>query len=87
MSDTAALLMLPIAIAMANESGLSAMPFIIGAAIASHAASLTPVVTPMNLLVPRPAGYQFTDYTRFGLSMAICWLVVIVFIVPLYWRF
>jgi di/tricarboxylate transporter len=88
MSNTAtALLMFPIAIATARESGVSAMPFIIGTAISSHAAFLTPISTPVNLLVQGPGGYKFTDYTKFGFPIAIWWFAVALLIVPLYWHF
>ena len=88
MSNTAtALLMLPIGIATAGEIGMSAMPFIIGIAIGSHAALLTPVATPVNLMVMGPGGYKFSDYTKFGFLIAVWWLFATVFIVPLYWKF
>jgi len=88
MSNTAtALLMFPIGIATAGEMKVSAMPFIIGIAIGSHAAVLTPVATPVNLMVLGPGGYKFTDYLKFGLPIAIWWLVVVAFFVPLYWKF
>jgi di/tricarboxylate transporter len=41
----------PISIAMAHELGVSPMPIIVGIAIASHAALLTPIATPVNLMV------------------------------------
>jgi di/tricarboxylate transporter len=88
MSNTAtALLMLPIGIATAGEIGTSAMPFIIGIAVGSHAALLTPVATPVNLMVMGPGGYKFSDYTKFGFLIAVWWLFATVFIVPLYWKF
>jgi di/tricarboxylate transporter len=87
-SNTAtALLFFPIGIATAREIGVSPMPFIIGLAIASHAALLTPVGTPVNLMVMGPGGYKFSDYTKFGFLIAVWWLLVTLFIVPLYWRF
>jgi di/tricarboxylate transporter len=82
-----ALLFFPIAIATAHEIGVSPMPFVIGLAVASHAALLTPVATPVNLMVMGPGGYRFTDYTKFGFPIACWWLLVALFIVPLYWRF
>jgi di/tricarboxylate transporter len=87
-SNTAtALLFFPIGIATAKEIGASPLPFIIGVAIASHAALLTPVATPVNLMVMGPGGYRFSDYTKFGVLLAIWWLIVTIFIVPLYWHF
>jgi di/tricarboxylate transporter len=82
-----ALLFFPISIAMAHELGVSPMPFIVGIAIASHAALLTPIATPVNLMVMGPGGYKFSDYPKFGILLTIWWLIVALFIVPLYWRF
>ena len=87
-SNTAtALLFFPISIAMAHELGVSPLPFIVGIAIASHAALLTPIATPVNLMVMGPGGYKFSDYPKFGILLTLWWLIVALFIVPLYWRF
>ena len=82
-----AILMFPIAIATASQTGLSVMPFLIGVAIGSNASLLTPVATAVNLLLVTPGGYKFTDYTKFGLPIVVWWLIVVLFIVPRYWPF
>jgi di/tricarboxylate transporter len=88
MSNTAAaLVMLPIAVATGAEMSVSPMPFIIAVTIGAHAALLTPVATPVNLMVVGPGGYQFGDYWKYGLPIGLWWLVVVAFAVPLYWRF
>jgi di/tricarboxylate transporter len=38
-------------------------------------------------MVMGPGGYKFSEYWKFGLPILICWLVVAVVVVPLYWRF
>ena len=88
MSNTAAaLVMLPIAVATGIEMGVSPMALIIAVTVGAHAALLTPVATPVNLMVVGPGGYQFGDYWKYGLPIGIWWLVVVAFLVPLYWRF
>jgi di/tricarboxylate transporter len=88
MSNTAAaLVMLPIAVATGAEMGVSPMAFIIAVTVGAHGALLTPVATPVNLMVVGPGGYQFGDYWKYGLPIGIWWLVVVTFLVPLYWRF
>lgn len=79
--------MFPIGTATVSEMRVSAMPFMIGVAIGSHPALLTPVATPVNLTVLGPGGYKFLDYTKFGLPIALWWLVVTAYVVPLYWKF
>ena len=88
MSNTAAaLVMLPIAVATGTELGISSMPLIIAVTMGAQGALLTPVATPVNLMVMGPGGYKFGDYWKFGLPIGLWWLVVVMFLVPLYWRF
>ena len=88
MSNTAAaLVMLPIAAATGMELGISSMPLIIAVTLGAHGALLTPVATPVNLMVMGPGGYKFGDYWKFGLPIALWWLVVAVVFVPMYWKF
>ena len=55
MSNTAgALVMLPIAAATGVELGISSMPLIIAVTMGAHGAFLTPVATPVNLMVMGP---------------------------------
>jgi di/tricarboxylate transporter len=87
-SNTAAtLVMLPIALATGTEMGVSAMPLIIATIVGAHGALLTPISTPVNLMVFGPGGYKFGDYWKFGLPIGIWWFVVVLIVVPLYWRF
>ncbi len=86
-NTAAALLFFPIGIATAAEMGVSPLPFIVGLAIASHGALLTPVATPVNLMIMGPGGYKFSDYTKFGIPIAVWWIIVTLFVVPLYWSF
>jgi Na+/H+ antiporter NhaD/arsenite permease-like protein len=88
MSNTAAaLVMLAIAVATGIEMGVSPMPFILGITVAAHSALLTPVATPVNLMVVGPGGYKFGDYWKYGLPIGLWWLVVVAVVIPLYWKF
>lgn len=88
MSNTAAaLVMLPIAVATGTELGMSSMPLIVAVTLGAHGALLTPVATPVNLMVMGPGGYKFSDYWKFGLPIGMWWLVVVMFLVPFYWGF
>jgi di/tricarboxylate transporter len=87
-SNTAtALIMIPIAIAAATEIGVSARPVLMSIAVASAAAFLTPVATPVNLMVMSPGGYRFGDYWKLGLPLLLLFFVVATFLVPMFWRF
>ena len=87
-SNTAtALIVIPIAVAAAAEIGVSAQPILMSVAVASAAALLTPVATPVNLMVMGPGGYRFGDYWKLGLPLMGLYFVVSVFIIPLVWAF
>ena len=87
-SNTAtALIVIPIAMAAATELGVSPRPVLMSVAIAAAAAFLTPVATPVNLMVMGPGGYRFGDYWRLGLPLMLWFLVVATFLVPVFWSF
>jgi di/tricarboxylate transporter len=87
-SNTAtALIMIPISVAAATEIGVSPSPVLMSIAVASAASFLTPVATPVNLMVMGPGGYQFGDYWKLGLPMLVLFFVVATFVVPIFWRF
>lgn len=84
MSNTAtAVLLAPVAIAIASEMGLSPYPFAMTVALAASAAYVTPVSSPVNALVAGPGDYRFGDFVKVGLPLALLVLVVTVVLVPL----
>ena len=87
-SNTAtALIIIPIAVAAATELGMSPRPVLMSVAVASAASFLTPVATPVNLMVMGPGGYRFGDYWKLGLPLLLLFFVVATFLVPAFWRF
>ncbi|MBS0639364.1 MAG: SLC13 family permease [Acetobacteraceae bacterium] len=87
-SNTAtALIIIPIGLAAAHTMGVSAQPVLMSIAVASAGAFLTPVATPVNLMVMSPGGYVFSDYWKLGLPLLILFGLVATFWVPLFWPF
>jgi di/tricarboxylate transporter len=87
-SNTAtALIVIPIAIASANQLGVSPRPVLMSVAIAAAASFLTPIATPVNLMVKAPGGYEFGDYWKLGLPLMGWFFLVANFLVPVIWRF
>lgn len=85
-SNTAtALIIIPIATAVAADIGVSPKPILMALSIAAAAAFLTPVATPVNLMVMGPAGYKFGDYWKLGLPLMLWFFIVAIFLVPLIW--
>ncbi len=81
------LIVTPIAVAIAQGLGLSIQPFMMALTVAGAASFLTPISTPVNLMVLQPGGYRFGDYWKLGLPLMLVYLAMAVFYVPLIWRF
>ena len=76
-----AVLMAPLAMALAGDIGASPYPFAIAAALAASSAFMTPVV-PANAMVATLGGYRFGDYVRMGLPMVGLVMVLTLTLVP-----
>jgi len=70
-------LVFPIALDIADRSGLDPRLLVMGAAIAGSASFLTPVGYQTNTMVYGPGGYRFTDYLRLGIPMSLLSVVLI----------
>jgi di/tricarboxylate transporter len=87
-SNTAtALIIIPIALAAAAGMGISPTAVLMSVNVAAAAAFLTPVATPVNLMVMGPGGYRFGDYWKLGGLLMLWFFVVATFLVPVFWRF
>ena len=82
-----ALIVIPIAAAAAFEMSVSPQPVLMSVTVAAAAAFLTPVATPVNMMVMEPGGYRFGDYWKLGLPLLALFFVVSVFLVPVFWSF
>jgi len=82
-----ALILAPIAVAIAGETGISPLPLLMAVAVSAAASFLTPVATPANTMVLGPGGYRFGDYWKLGLPLIAVFLLVATFVVPLFWPF
>jgi len=87
-SNTAtALVMIPIAVSAADQLDISARPVLMSLCVGAAVAFLTPVATPVNMMIMRPAGYRFGDYWKLGLPLALLFGLVAVLWVPIVWSF
>jgi di/tricarboxylate transporter len=83
-SNTAtAVLMAPVALAIAKDLLASPYPFAMIVALAASTAFVTPVSSPVNTLVVTPGNYTFGDFVRIGTPFAVIVMVVSVLLVPL----
>ncbi|OOR98124.1 SLC13 family permease [Haemophilus paracuniculus] len=85
-SNTAtAILMAPIAIEIANQLGYSPIALVMVITIASSAAFMTPISSPVNTMVIGPAGYKFIDFVKIGVPFTLIVMIATVLLVP--WLF
>ena len=76
-----ALLITPLALAIAEDLGASPYPFAMTVALAASAAFMTPI-SPVNALVATAGNYRFGDFIRMGLPFTLLTLAVAVLLVP-----
>lgn len=82
-SNTAtAVLMAPVAIATAQQLGVSPQPFAMTVALAASAAFMTPISSPVNTLVLGPGQYRFGDFVKVGVPFTLLVMAVTVLLVP-----
>jgi di/tricarboxylate transporter len=83
-NQSTAVLMMPIAIALSNSTGMDTHAFAVPVAIAASCSFLTPTGYQTNLMVMSPGGYRAGDYARVGwpltlsvflITMTYVWLV------------
>lgn len=73
---TIAVLVTPIAIALAESLGVSPRPFLVAVMMAGSAAFATPFGYQTNVLVYKIGGYSYMDFVRIGLPLnLITWVV------------
>jgi di/tricarboxylate transporter len=79
------LIVMPIALSAAAETGVSPQAILMMVAVAGAASLLTPIATPANMIVMAPGGYRFGDYWKLGAVTMVFWLLVGIVLVPLVW--
>ena len=87
-SNTAtAVLLAPIAMQSAIDTGVSPYPFLFAVTVAASMCFASPFSTPPNALVMSAGKYTFMDYIKVGFPLQLIMGVVMVFILPLLFPF
>ena len=76
----------PVAINVAKQAGINQRSLVMGVAIATSMAFITPLGHAVNLLVMSPGGYKFRDFVKVGLPLTVILFIVAMILLPIFWR-
>lgn len=86
-NNAAAALSFPISLSIAQQLGVSPMPFFVAICMAASSSFSTPIGYQTNLIVQGVGGYRFADFVRAGLPLNIISFIISVFLIPIFWPF
>lgn len=84
---TVAVLITPLAVALAEALGVSARPFMVAVMMAGSAAFATPFGYQTNVLVYQLGGYSYGDFLRVGVPLNIITAAVAIAVIPMFFPF
>jgi di/tricarboxylate transporter len=84
-NNAAALMMLPIALEIAEKSHSAPEPFVFAVMMAASASFATPLGYQTNLMVYGPGGYRFQDFLKVGIPMNIIVGITSLTVIMLIW--
>ncbi len=84
---TVAVLITPIAVALAESLGVDPRPFLVGVMMAASAAFATPFGYQTNVLVFNMGGYSYMDFVRVGLPLNLATWVAAMVAIPIVFPF
>ncbi len=85
-NQAAAAVLLPVALGIAQQLGVSPRPFTIGVCLAASCSFMTPL-EPACVLVYGPGRYRFADFLRMGTPLTLAVLAALTVLIPLRWGF
>ena len=84
---TVAVLITPLAVALAESLGVSPRPFLVAVMMAGSAAFATPFGYQTNVVVYQLGGYSYLDFVRVGLPLNLLTWAAAMVAIPLYFPF
>ena len=84
---TVAVLVTPVAVALADSLGVSPRPFLVGVMMAASAAFATPFGYQTNVIVYQMAGYRYMDFVRVGLPLNLLTVTVAILAIQAFFPF
>ncbi|MFH1852255.1 MAG: SLC13 family permease [Candidatus Neomarinimicrobiota bacterium] len=86
-NNSAAIVLTPIAIAIATGLGVDPRPFVFTICFAASASFMSPMGYNSNLMVFGPGNYRFSDYIRAGAPLNLIFWLLATFLIPVFWPF
>ncbi|MGB8223980.1 MAG: SLC13 family permease [Polyangiales bacterium] len=86
-NNAAAIIVFPIAMAIANTLQVSYMPFVIAVTVAASASFASPLGCQTHLMVYGPGNYRLRDFVRMGIPMNPLLWIITTALVPFVWLF
>ncbi len=84
---TVAVLITPIAVALAESLGVDPRPFLVGVMMAASAAFATPFGYQTNVLVYQMGGYSYMDFVKVGLPLNLVTWAAAMVAIPIFFPF
>ena len=84
-NQAAALVVLPVAVKTAVALGLNPRTFAVAVTYAASSSFLTPL-EPACVLVYTPGRYKFFDFVKVGSILTVVVFIVVIYLVPVYWK-
>jgi di/tricarboxylate transporter len=80
-----AVLLAPVVLQIAAETGFNPKPLLVAVAFGASASFFTPIGYQTNLVVMGPGGYLFRDYLRIGIALNLILWLAATFLIPVFW--
>ncbi|AZU03256.1 TrkA-like [Glycocaulis alkaliphilus] len=84
-NNAVAIVITPVAAALALAAGLDPRPFVVAVMFAASASFATPIGYQTNTLVYGPGHYRFMDFVKIGVPLNVVMLIVAVVMIPMIW--
>ncbi|WP_396271291.1 SLC13 family permease [Ideonella sp.] len=86
-NNAAAALAFPVALGLAEQLGLSPMPFVMAVLYGASCSFVTPYGYQTNLMIMAPGRYRLADYARAGLPVALVFQSIALVAIPVFFPF
>ena len=86
-NNAVAVIVTPVAIALAHDLGVDPRPLVVAVMVAASASFATPIGYQTNMLVYGPGGYSFSDFLRVGVPLNLSIGLLSAWLIPKLWPF